>query len=66
MTRHLPGIPALQCVGCGSERFIPLTFPRFQEDTRSEAVHPSAKCVTCGLCHFGRSPVRSPERAGSN
>lgn len=53
MTRQLPGIPALRCVGCGGRRFIPLTFPRFGEAQRSATVRPSAKCVTCGLCYVG-------------
>jgi hypothetical protein len=55
MTRHLPGIPALCCVGCGGKRFVPLTFPPFLEEGLSDpVVRPNAKCVTCGLCHFGR------------
>src|SRR5580700_92501 len=54
MTTHLPAIPALRCVGCGGERFIPLTFPRLRLANRIEQVlRPSAKCVTCGQCYFG-------------
>lgn len=62
MTRPLPRIPSLQCVRCGGGRFIPLTFPGLGEAKRSATLHPSAKCVTCGLCFFG-SPTGSSTRA---
>ena len=64
MTRHLPGIPVLCCVACGGKRFIPLTFPRFDEVEPSDPVtRPNAKCVTCGLCHFDALAVVTVGRA---
>jgi hypothetical protein len=58
MMRHLPGIPELQCIGCGSGRFIPLTYPRVGAAKRLDTeVRPSAKCVTCGLCYFASPTV---------
>jgi|HubBroStandDraft_6_1064221.scaffolds.fasta_scaffold32182_5 hypothetical protein len=55
MTTNLPATPALLCVECGGERFIPLTFPRIRgaPPQRDRVFHPSAKCVTCGLYYFG-------------
>jgi hypothetical protein len=54
MTTDLPRIPALRCVGCGGNRFIPLTFPRLRKANWIDPVlRPTAKCVTCGQCYFG-------------
>ena len=65
MTTQLPRIPALRCLGCGGERFIPLTFPRFPKANWIDPVlRPSAKCVTCGHCYFG-APNLTVSRSAS-
>lgn len=54
VSREIPDVPTLRCVGCGGTRLIPLTFADSERTRRSELpVPPNAKCITCGRRYVG-------------